>query len=361
MSMNKSNQPSFAERVITWYQHSGRHELPWQRPRTPYRVWISEIMLQQTQVVTVVPYFLRFMERFPDVATLAQAPLDDVLHHWSGLGYYARARNLHRAAQTLVRDHGGVFPRDLAMIGALPGVGRSTAGAIMSLGLGMRASILDGNVKRVLARCFAIDGWPGSHETLLRLWDMAEQLTPIAQCHDYNQAMMDLGAMICKRTKPTCLRCPLIDLCQAHAQQRVAELPAAKPRKSKPEQHTRMLIVRDANGAVLLEKRPPAGLWGGLWSLPECGVEDDIRAHLQQRLDGEIKRVAPLQSFRHTFSHFHLHIQPLVVEYKPRQSVAMETAEWLWYDKNVPESVGLSAPVKRILQTLDAELELWDA
>ena len=343
----------FAAEVLGWFDHHGRKDLPWQQPRDPYRVWISEIMLQQTQVATVIPYFERFMGRFPDLQALAEAPLDQVLHHWSGLGYYARARNLHRCAHILWYEHQGTFPRTVAELERLPGIGRSTAGAIRSLGYGEQAPILDGNVKRVLARCFAVEGWPGQSAVLQRLWSLSECLTPEVRCRAFNQAMMDLGATLCRR-RPDCGRCPLSAACRAHRQGNPEAYPSPKPRKAIPLKAARMIILSDRQGRVLLQRRPPNGIWGGLWSLPECPAESSVREWCRERMGLEIGRQQTLPVRRHTFSHFRLDIEPVRVRVKnPRQRV-MDGEEWVWYNLSRPDNLGLAAPIFRILQELSA-------
>jgi A/G-specific adenine glycosylase len=261
--------PSLSERLLTWYRLHGRKDLPWQHPAAPYPVWISEIMLQQTQVQAAIPYFEKFMARFPDVHALAAAPVDEVLHIWSGLGYYARARNLHRTAELVVADHGGELPRNIDALMALPGIGRSTAAAILALSFGDRHAILDGNVKRVLCRYHSIEGWPGGSGVAKRLWAIAEAQTPDNDLAAYTQALMDLR-------QPRCEDCPLNGDCLALAEGREAELPQRKPRKSTPLRHTVFVIVRDPRGRVLLERRPPAGIWGGLWSF--CATPSAIFA-----------------------------------------------------------------------------------
>ncbi len=354
-AVSRAEAQRFARRVVTWFGRHGRKDLPWQQAREPYRVWISEIMLQQTQVVTVIPYFERFMTRFPDLNTLAQAPIDDVLHHWSGLGYYARARNLHRCAQTLQQQHQGRFPEDLAQLEALPGIGRSTAGAIRSLGQGQPAAILDGNVKRVLARCFAVEGWPGSSAVLKRLWALSERLTPDKGCADYNQAMMDLGALICRRGRPDCPVCPLSDCCQARAQGNAEAYPARKPKKRLPAKATRMVILADPAGHILLQRRPPSGIWGGLWSLPECPPEQALEQWCRERIGYEIGPPRPLPIRRHTFSHFHLDIEPVRAAVKNPRRRVMDDEEWVWYNLSKPDNRGLAAPIARILQELASD------
>lgn len=339
---------SFSRRVLQWFDVHGRKHLPWQQDVTPYRVWVSEIMLQQTQVATVIPYYERFMQRFPDVLALANAPQDDVLHHWSGLGYYARARNLQRAAQIVRDEYAGEFPQDFERVAALPGIGRSTAGAILSLACYQRHALLDGNVKRVLARHAGIDGWPGQPRIMEQLWLKAEQYLPHERVAAYNQAMMDLGAMICTRSKPACGECPLVQDCVAFREQRQHELPGRKPRKALPEKYIDMLLI-EHRGHILLEKRPSAGIWGGLWSLPECEQGIDWA---QERFSRSPQRLEPLT---HTFSHFRLHIQPLHLALD-RPSAEVSDRETVWYDVASPPTLGLAAPVQKILQQFAASL-----
>lgn len=345
---------AFARRVLDWFGEHGRKDLPWQRDPGPYPVWISEIMLQQTRVAVAIPYYERFMARFPCVTDLAEALQDEVLHHWSGLGYYARARNLHRAARIIVDDHGGRFPRTLERVRALPGVGRSTAGAILSLACGQRHAILDGNVKRVLARCWAVPGWPGRSAVLARLWELSEDCTPIERTGDYNQAMMDLGATVCTRARPACTRCPVSAECRARAEGQPGSYPHPKPRRLIPVHETCMLIIRNTAGEVLLEHRPPVGTWGGLWSLPECvegeGLEDWCRRHL-----GAVPSpVEMLPVRRHTFSHFHLDIKPLYGRLNGEIGVVADDHALTWYHPEQPRPLGLAAPVARILREIRA-------
>lgn len=339
----------FSGRVLGWFEQHGRHDLPWQKAPTPYRVWVSEIMLQQTQVATVVPYYERFMARFPQVDVLAHAPVDEVLHHWSGLGYYARARNLHRAANMLWHDHAGRFPDDIGSLQALPGIGRSTAAAVLSLSLGRSHAILDGNVKRVLARHHAVAGWPGQSAVLKRLWLLSEALTPAEQAGRYNQAMMDLGATVCVRSSPRCGECPVSDDCRALQMKRQHDFPGKKPKKQLPERSIRMLLVRNAEGEVLLERRPPAGVWGGLWGLPEIDVATDPLAWCADTLrqTAEHRRLLPRR--RHTFSHFHLDIEPVEILLNTPGCSVMEADSQLWYNLDQPENIGLAAPVARLL------------
>ncbi len=343
----------FAVRVLGWFDGHGRKDLPWQRDVTPYRVWVSEIMLQQTQVQTVIPYFDRFVARFPDVAALADAPLDEVLHLWSGLGYYARARNLHRAAQVVRDRHGGRFPQDLEAVAALPGVGRSTAGAILSLALGQRHPILDGNVKRVLARHFAVAGWPGQGAVANRLWELAEALTPADRVAHYNQAMMDLGATVCRRACPACPGCPLAETCLAQRQGNPAAYPGRKPAKALPVRTARLLIVRDPAGRVLLERRPPTGVWGGLWSLPQTELDADPLAWCNDRQLGEqAQLISHWPARRHTFSHFHLDMHPVEIRLERPGWRALDGDGCVWYNPGEPDARGLAAPIRQLLAEL---------
>jgi A/G-specific adenine glycosylase len=345
---------TLSERLLAWYREHGRKDLPWQHPAAPYPVWISEIMLQQTQVQAVIPYFERFMARFPDVEALAQAPEDEVLHIWSGLGYYARARNLHRAAKIVVSEHAGELPRSLDALMALPGIGRSTAAAILALSYGDRHAILDGNVRRVLCRYHAIEGWPGTGGVARRLWTIAEAHTPKADLAAYTQALMDLGATVCTRSQPRCADCPLSDDCLALAEGREAQLPEPKPRKTTPLRETIFVIVRDPRGRVLLERRPPAGIWGGLWSFPECEPGADITAWCREHLGIAVKPVAELGALRHAFSHFRLEIQPVLLRVDARGAVnaVKDNPERQWYGRDATERIGLAAPVTRLLDEL---------
>jgi A/G-specific adenine glycosylase len=339
----------FSHVVLDWYQRYGRKTLPWQLDKTPYQVWLSEVMLQQTQVATVIPYFQRFMARFPNVRQLAEAPLDEVLHLWTGLGYYARARNLHKAAQTIVAQHGGEFPTTFEQIAALPGIGRSTAGAILSLSLGQHYPILDGNVKRVLARCYAVEGWPGKKEVENRLWQISSDVTPANGVGQFNQAMMDLGAMVCTRSKPKCELCPLNAGCIAYANHSWAKYPGKKPKQTLPEKSAHFLLLQ-RDQSVWLEQRPAVGLWGGLFCFPQFSERQALELWLQQR-GLKDDRLQQLTAFRHTFSHFHLDIVPM---WLPVQQVggAMDEGSGLWYNLAQPPSVGLAAPVERLLLQL---------
>ncbi|MDT8387278.1 MAG: A/G-specific adenine glycosylase [Thiogranum sp.] len=339
----------FAARVLRWFDQNGRKDLPWQQNPTPYRVWVSEIMLQQTQVQTVIPYFERFMAAYPDLAALAAAPLDEVLHHWSGLGYYARARNLHRAACQLVEEAGGEFPDSIEAVQQLPGIGRSTAGAILSLACGQRHAILDGNVKRVLARYHAVEGWPGTSAVVKHLWKLSEAATPQQRVAAYNQAMMDLGATICSRGKPDCGACPLQSKCSALHQNRQRDFPAPRPRRILPVRSVHMLLLTTDDGAVYLEKRAPSGIWGGLWSFPEFADREALQDWCERN---QVRAAAPLECWpdvRHTFSHFHLDITPCRVHVKDPMLSVMEADRAIWYKTARAEALGLAAPVQRLL------------
>lgn len=347
-----STPTQFSRQVLDWYDKYGRKTLPWQLEKTPYKVWLSEVMLQQTQVATVIPYFERFMARFPTVIHLAEAPLDEVLHLWTGLGYYARGRNLHKAARKIADQHGGVFPDNFDDVAALPGVGRSTAGAVLSLALGKHFPILDGNVKRVLARCYAVEGWPGKKEVEKRLWEISTQVTPAQGVSQFNQAMMDLGATVCTRTRPKCRLCPVNNLCQAYASESWASYPGKKPKATLPERTGYMLMIQ-AGSDVLLEKRPPTGLWGGLYCFPQFATQAELEEWLAQRglSAGGLRQ---LTAFRHTFSHFHLDIVPVWLPVSLTDG-CMDEGTGLWYNLARPPSVGLAAPVERLLQQLHTD------
>lgn len=339
----------FATRLLQWFDRHGRKHLPWQRQRTPYRVWISEIMLQQTQVMTVIPYYERFMTRFPDVRALAAAPLDEVLHLWTGLGYYARARNLYRAAQTLVREHDGVFPFSIEAVQALPGIGRSTAGAILALSRNQRHPILDGNVKRVLARFFGIRGFPGEASIERDLWSKAEACTPQARVADYTQAIMDLGATVCVRTRPLCTACPQQAACTAQRLGLQAELPTPRPKKARPSRSAHALIVRNDQGELLLMQRAPSGLWGGLWTFPQFDSQEDALAWGYGRFAQAVQQPDALSAYRHAFTHFDLTLHPLLLHVRA-QRVA-ESGE-VWYDVRNPARIGLAKPAVDLIQQL---------
>jgi A/G-specific adenine glycosylase len=341
----------FAERLLTWFDQHGRKDLPWQHPLTPYRVWVAEIMLQQTQVATVIPYYERFMARFPDVTSLAAADLDEVLHYWTGLGYYARARNLHRTAQQVAAHHGHALPGTAAELQALPGIGRSTAGAIAAIGFGVRAAILDGNVKRVLARFHAVPGYPGATAVAARLWALAEQHTPARRVGAYTQAIMDLGATLCTRTRPDCGRCPVVDRCAARIQGTIHQFPARRLPRSLPVRAVRHFLLVDANGHCLLEQRPPAGIWGGLWGPPERDATAGAEAVCAD-LGIPATAISAIQhqpGFRHTFTHFHLEIEPVRVQL---DRLIPARAGLIWYANAVSPPIGLSAAAAKLLASL---------
>jgi A/G-specific adenine glycosylase len=341
----------FRKAVLGWYDRHGRKDLPWQQDITPYRVWVSEIMLQQTQVSTVIPYFERFMQRFPTVGALAKAPQDEVLHLWTGLGYYARARNLHRAAGIVSRDYGGHFPADVTLLAELPGIGRSTAGAIASISMNLRAPILDGNVKRVLARFHAVAGWPGEKAVENRLWELAEHYTPAERVRDYTQVMMDLGATLCTRSKPRCSDCPLKKHCRAFAAGEAHLYPGKKPAKATPVRQTLMLLLENAKGEILLEQRPPSGLWGGLWCPPQIAHSDELEQALTERQLTKTRQQT-LPAFRHTFSHFHLDITPLRIRVRGASATVQDRAQQRWVKHDRPGTLGLAAPIKKLLSSL---------
>jgi A/G-specific adenine glycosylase len=358
--------PTFSESVIRWQKKHGRHALPWQNTRDAYRIWLSEIMLQQTQVAAVIPYYQRFLIRFPDVASLAPAPSEEVMSHWSGLGYYSRARNLHQCARRVVAEYGGVFPGDPELLAQLPGIGRSTAAAIAAFSCGARAAILDGNVKRVFCRVFGIEGYPGAKPIEDKLWQHAVALLPQCDVEAYTQGLMDLGATLCTRSKPNCGSCPLAQRCVALATNRVNELPVRKPKKAVPEKHTSMLVITDRD-QVLLEQRPDSGIWGGLLSLPEAGQPGDSGAGGQQDFEARIAQaIAPfgvaascerLRPFSHGFTHFKLHVAPYRIKLARRLEVAAE-ARHVWYRTDKLPDAPLPAPVKKLLLAVFREADL---
>lgn len=363
MQAQSSINAPFAQAVLTWYDKYGRKNLPWQQNKTLYGVWLSEVMLQQTQVATVIPYFERFIKKFPNITALADAPLDEVLHLWTGLGYYARARNLHKAAQRIRDEYQGEFPTDFQQLWALSGVGRSTAGAVLSSVLNQPYPILDGNVKRVLSRYFAVEGWAGEKRVENQLWQHSMAVTPTEKVADFNQAMMDLGAMVCTRTKPKCNLCPLAMNCEANLQQAWATYPAKKPKKTLPEKSSYFLILAN-QGKVALTQRENAGLWGGLFCFPQFDSKEELLGYLGQQ---GIYYYQEWSAFRHTFSHFHLDIYPIYAEIMPQISdenrtdwrkvaevqgeyrVSVKSAVNYWYDPENPDAIGLATPVKNLL------------
>lgn len=345
----------FQKLILNWFDKHGRKHLPWQVNKTPYRVWVSEIMLQQTQVATVIPYYLRFLQRFPDVKTLADAHDDEVLHLWAGLGYYSRARNLQRAARMIMQDFAGEFPNTLETLQELPGIGPSTAGAILAIAFNQQATILDGNVKRVLARLHAVTDPINEKSVENKLWDIAVQYSPKKRVADYTQAMMDLGATLCTRGKPACERCPLLKHCCAHELDIAELLPKKKATREIPVRTATFLVVKHGR-KILLQKRPPMGIWGGLWSVPEISGQPNLRAIKQfcrQQFQQTISEYAELMAFRHTFSHYHLDIHPILIELTsaPHKSI-MEAEQQIWYDPRKPEAVGLPKPTQTILRSL---------
>lgn len=340
---------SFSERLLAWYDLHGRKQLPWQSPRNPYRVWLSEIMLQQTQVATVIPYFERFLEAFPDVQTLASAELDEVLALWAGLGYYARARNLHACAQQICARHAGIFPNDVDQLAALPGIGRSTAGAIVAQAYDEYAVILDGNVKRVLARHERVDGWPGQSKVQRQLWRLAEARTPRSRLADYTQAIMDLGAMICRRSRPECYRCPVSADCRAFTDACIEDYPVKKTAAKVPVRHAQMLLILRGQ-RLWLEKRPPQGIWGGLWSLPELEDKADVQTRLIALLGSDEFILQTLPGLSHRFSHFQLDIRPWKVELLRAHDCIMESGGWV--DLSDLEGYGLPRPVQKIIENI---------
>jgi A/G-specific adenine glycosylase len=347
----------FAERLLAWFDEHGRHDLPWQRPRTPYRVWLSEIMLQQTQVATVIPYFLRFVEKFASIAELAAAPVDDVLAAWSGLGYYSRARNLHKAATICVDRYAGELPRQFDELSELPGIGRSTAGAILAQAHGARFAILDGNVKRVLSRYHGVRGWSGSSAVQKVLWDFAEAHTPRERVVDYTQAIMDLGATVCTRARPRCAQCPFANDCIANIEGLTAQLPESKPSRALPTRETMMLIVRDVSGRLLLQRRPPAGVWAELWSLPEAADLESARssiATVAARRGGDIT-FRHLPRFTHTFSHYRLDITPIACDVERATRIA-EVSDRRWLLPEEAAQLGLPAPVRKLIEEFTREI-----
>lgn len=357
--MKQKNKASvFQQCILAWFDQHGRKHLPWQQNKTPYRVWVSEIMLQQTQVSTVIPYYDRFMQRFPELKDLADAPEDDVLHLWAGLGYYSRARNLHKAAKMVQTQFAGKFPDNVVDLQQLPGIGQSTAGAILSIAFNQPAPILDGNVKRVLARFHAITAPVNEKTTENELWDYATAYTPVERVADYTQAMMDLGATLCTRSKPACSRCPLQSHCVGYAQGIAELLPKKKATKEIPTRQATFLIIKQ-DQQVLLYKRPAIGIWGGLYSFPEMAGEPNkktIREFCREQLQMEVNVYQTQPSFRHTFSHYHLDIFPVIIDQSTTKATKirkiMEDNQQIWYNPANPESIGLPKPVQMILKGL---------
>ncbi len=345
----------FATQLLDWFDTHGRHDLPWQTPDDPYRVWVSEIMLQQTQVATVIPYFQRFIAAFPTVESLAEAPADAVMHQWSGLGYYSRARNLHAAAKRVVSDFAGTMPNTAERLTKLPGIGRSTAAAIAAICYGEHAAILDGNVRRVLGRFHAIEGTPGTSTAERDYWRHAETHTPEERTGDYTQAIMDLGATLCTRSRPRCCDCPMAERCTAFAEDRIAEFPARRARKDKPVRETHLCVFLAPDGACLLERRPSSGIWGGLWCFPEASNPDAIErvAHtFGIDWDRDVQHTRNGEPFRHTFSHYHLDITPVYIVTQRQPLPIADNDRLLWY-RSGRDNVGLAAPTTRLLKGIE--------
>ena len=347
-----TTRDTFARRLLAWFDRHGRHVLPWQHPRSPYRVWLSEIMLQQTQVAVVMPYFQRFVATLPDLPALAAADEDAVLALWSGLGYYSRARNLHATARWCMQRHGGELPRNAQALMALPGIGRSTAGAILAQAWGDRFAILDGNVRRVLCRYHGVDGWPGLPTVQQRLWELAESHLPRTRLADYTQAQMDLGATVCTRQRPACARCPLARRCVAHATGRTAKLPTPKPGKAIPQREAIVLLLRDAKRRVLLHKRPTNGVWAALWSLPQFDTFAAAADWHRDRFHGTFDTHAALPAIRHAFTHYRLHLRPLqLLVGKPTRTLS-DDAALRWFAANELPDLGIPAPIRTLLNAV---------
>jgi A/G-specific adenine glycosylase len=362
-SLGALRDPGFSDAVITWQKQHGRHALPWQNTRDAYRIWLSEIMLQQTQVTAVIPYYLRFLASFPTVESLAAAATQDVMAHWAGLGYYSRARNLHKCAQTIVAQYGGVFPADPLLLQELPGIGRSTAAAIAAFSYGTRAAILDGNVKRVFARVFGVERYPGEKAVENELWLRAVALLPVQGVESYTQGLMDLGATLCTRNRPACERCPLAPRCVARASGRTAELPVRKPKKAVPEKHTAMLLIIDGD-QILLEQRPDKGIWGGLLSLPEMdaalqpgNADFDLALTRATAAFGVPQAVEQLAGFSHVFTHFKLHVTPYRITLAQRPHIAAQGNQD-WYRAEKMAAAPLPAPIKKLLLAVFREPDL---
>ena len=348
-SADLSITPTFAGRLIAWQKSAGRHDLPWQQTRDPYRIWLSEIMLQQTQVGTVIPYFQRFVERFPTLQALAEAPLEAVIEHWAGLGYYARARNLHRCAREIVAVHAGKWPNSASQLSALPGIGRSTAAAIAAFAFGERTTILDGNVKRVLCRQFGIEGFPGQAAVDRELWALAERLLPETDIEAYTQGLMDLGATVCTRSRPRCESCPLASGCQARLSGRQSVLPTPRPRAKPPERRASFVFISDG-ARLLLERRPSSGLWGGLLVPPE-GEASAVLARLG--LIGQNRR--DLKPLRHSFTHFRLTLEPVLCLVKPAPGVAEPGLQWVTID--TAASAGVPTPIRKLIEQIAGDAD----
>ncbi len=342
----------FSDRLLAWFKLHGRHDLPWQLKRTPYRVWVSEIMLQQTQVATVIPYFNKFQDAFPDVVSLAEAKPDAVLHYWTGLGYYARARNMHKAANIIVEKHQGRLPTTIKALTSLPGIGRSTAGAILALACGLRHPVLDGNVKRVLSRYHGVAGAPSQQAFASTLWSYAEQHTPDQCVSHYTQAIMDLGATLCTRNQPDCVHCPLKRDCFAHKTKRQHEFPGLQPKAKLPHRETIFAIIENSRGQFLLEQRPASGIWGGLWCFPEFVTDKTLERSIFEQYGYRVSDKIEYKNVKHTFTHFHLLIRPVHVKLKGSANRIKNAKLSTWLSLEDETKRGFPAPVVAILKGL---------
>lgn len=343
---------SFSQNLLKWFQQHGRKNLPWQENKTPYRVWVSEIMLQQTQVNTVIPYYLKFMKNFPDIKSLAKAPQDEVLHLWTGLGYYARARNLHKTAKIIYNNHAGKFPDTSIALQDLPGIGRSTAGAVLSFANGQHQAILDGNVKRILARHYLVDGWTAGSKTQTQLWALIEKITPKKRCDNFNQALMDLGSSLCSRSKPKCQQCPLKKTCRAYQKNLTKLYPNPKPQKNKPVKSTYLLMLITEKEEILLEQRPEHGIWGGLWCFPQCQMLDDIEQWLDKNNFHSKHEIIFHTKFRHSFTHFHLDITTVQIHIQTPAAFTVHEGSnnhFVWYQAKKPLKLGMPTPITKLI------------
>lgn len=347
--INTSISKRFSSDLLNWYHQHGRFDLPWQKNKTAYRVWVSEIMLQQTQVSTVIPYYERFMKSFPSLKKLANATEDNVLTHWSGLGYYARCRNLHKTAKVIRQQFNGRFPKTIEALETLPGIGKSTAGAILSFAYNQPTTICDGNVKRVLARIFAIDKPKQTRKANDLFWEIATALTPKKLTHFYNQAIMDIGATVCTRTKPQCNACPFSRYCKAHQLSRETDFPVSKKKKTNPIKSIHFIIFENKKGEILLEKRPPAGIWGSLWSFPECELNADLTHFCKTRFGFNMVSLESLESFTHKFSHYTLNIKPIKIKVNMDSRLLRNHNHLHWHAKNAILPGGIPGPLKRYI------------
>jgi len=345
---------TFQKKLLQWFDQYGRKQLPWQLNKTPYRVWVSEIMLQQTQVQTVIPYFEKFMRVFPTLKSLSEASINDVLHLWAGLGYYSRARNLHHAAKKMMSEFNGNLPKDIKALTSLPGIGPSTAGAITAIAFQLKATILDGNVKRVLARIHGITQPINEKKTEALLWQLAIKYTPKNRIADYTQAIMDLGATLCTRRQPLCTSCPYLKFCITYNQQLTEIIPTKKANKKLPVKSANFLFIM-TNQTCFLEKRPLKGIWGGLWSVPEwsANIEDEtLQTYLKSIFQVSAKNIQRLNTIKHTFTHYHLNIQPIVIHLKNKPRKKLDPNTQIWYNPNMPATIGLPKPISDFMRSL---------